>query len=245
MTDQQTNEPKLEPATTRTSGRSARVAAVAIGALLVSVVYVGMTGSGSPSPSATTVDVAMPRVSTAPDSTSPRPTSVNTSPPVATKPRQITFPNEAYELTLHAGRRTVHAPTYEWQPGVVSGLLYVPGSFHGDTVSLEISVRPQSDPLLGLLPVWTFDVAVPRRAMFLQGAPAFDVVVTGFPSSSGVPGIESNGYRVSATYALIGDARAINVILFVNANPEMNVRSTHRWVTGDDGLVGWPTALSR
>lgn len=259
--DRPTRDAQIELTTTRTSGRSARVAALAIGALLVAIVYVGTTGSRSessvaevPTPAVpvavATLPTAVPDVSTpvgsAPaDTTSPRPPPPATPAPVANQPTSLTFPNEAYTLTLRAGERTVNAQMQVVQPGIVSGLLLVPRSFRGDAISLDISARPQGDPLLGLLPVSSFDMVVPRRAKLQGPEQALDAVVLGSPSSSGIIGIESNGYRVTATYLVIDETRAINVVLFVNANRQPRQELDRRWVTGDDGLVGWPSALSR
>jgi hypothetical protein len=241
--DRPTNEPLLEPTTSRTGGRSARVAALAIGALLVSSVYVGMSGGGAAPASPSAVAVApTPAASAVAEATHPPLPTPAPDPPMATKPKELVFPNEEYQVTLRARGRTVQTEMYEVHPGVVSGLLIVPSLFRGETVSLEIKARPQADPLLGRLPVWSFDVRVPRRAKFQAPEPALDVFVPGSPRSSGVLGIESNGYRFVVTYALISGAPAINVVLFVNPNP---ADMSRRWVTGDDGLVGWPTALSR
>jgi hypothetical protein len=50
---------------------------------------------------------------------------------------------------------------------------------------------------------------------------------------------------MTATYVLVGNQRAISIVLFVNPNASIGSEVTHTWVTGDDGLAGWPSALSQ
>jgi hypothetical protein len=246
MTTEHAGEPRLEPTTTRTGGRSARVAALVIVVALAVVVYIGVSGRDSNSPPAPPVAV-VPAVTATPAATASPVAVPSAETPIdgTPGPNQSLFPHEAYDLTLKAGNRSVSAEAQELQPGVFGALLTLPAPLHAKHVALDLSAVPQADPLLGRLVVSSFNIDVPDRASFAVAANALDVLVGPSRSASGVLGIESNGYRITATYAVIGNARAISVVLFVNPNAVVDAAESRRWVTGDDGLVGWPSALSQ
>ncbi len=160
----------------------------------------------------------------------------------APRPSPAAFPDEGYSVVVK-----VAGSTYETVP---SSLESQPGHFHGEVllphrldargVTLELSAIPASDPLLGRVVFASYSVPVWRIADHAQ---VTNFTSPGGPYNPGLPHIALLGYKLRVLWAFDGNARAIFWDLVVGTGtqePPSQASASSHWVTGEDGLIGYP-----
>jgi hypothetical protein len=144
---------------------------------------------------------------------------------------QVT-PNEDYEVAARIGGKTYRTDpaSVQMEPGHFHGEILLPLELDAPSVALDLSGIPASDPLIGRVAFATHAVPVWRIADHSQ---VTEFTSAGGPSNPGLPQIAQLGYRLRVLWAFDGNARAVFWDLVVNPS---------HWVTGEDGLIGYPHA---
>jgi hypothetical protein len=164
------------------------------------------------------------------------------------------FPDERYDVIALVGRKVFSADIDMSSPGVVYGSILFDEKLGGKLATLQVRAIPPNDRYPGPVVVKTYEVTVPEskdQLSFVNDTVGPDI------RGDGLMGIIANGYSWRSNFLFIQGKHVLVFVLMVNpavdpvlfpVPPQMAVDDaaplTHRWVTGDDGLVGWPSALA-
>ena len=148
--------------------------------------------------------------------------------------RGIIFASEDYQVAAQLNKRPITAALANVDPGRVTGQIVFPATIRAGSVEIELSGIPQVAPSLGRTSVATFVVPLPPPDRYPTGTTAIDEVVDANPD--GLTGLQRSGFRITITYSLANNRRALEFVVTIDP--------TRRTITGNDGLVGWPTAAA-
>ena len=240
MTFLSPNEPAPELSTTRTGGRSARLIAVAVVSVLVSVVYIGIS-QREPTP---IQQPTQPVVAVAPTLTpTPNPTPPATEPPAVVAPREPlpdiysgaetiaqrhgSIPSAGdLRVIIDVGGNRTEAALAQLRSGLFHAAYRVPLPAPDGRATLEL-FEPAPYAQAVQYGVWDVPLnmtAVGQNVDFDVGAYAPTVLVSDrqAPDPSAAPTrsvVVRNGYLLQISGSRIGNGATLNIDLEIGANP--------------------------
>ncbi len=161
------------------------------------------------------------------------------------------WPPDNYELLATDGNHHLTSHGEEVGPGMVRGRIELPKSFTATTVAVQLNAIAPDDQHPGRVVVGTYTIVLPPQSEYPDGARTLDQQIAPSRKDPSI-GILANGYDLKLIGVFEGNVRvlfyelrvnaAYDPALFPNTGPPSNAEPEHHWITGDDGLVGFPGA---
>ena len=149
------------------------------------------------------------------------------------------YPNESYAVDARVGDFATRVELAAIAPGHYSGLLIIPDRVSADELSLALVAMPASNPLLGMVTVYQFRIAMPPHGRFNTGD---GIRQTSDPQAApGTPQLLTFGHEFQAQTAYSGFQRAVvlDLQMFGGVDPS----------GGDAGFadmsISWPPDRTR
>jgi len=222
---------------------------------LVTVVYVGISGRGSPVATPAPV-AALPTLPAALDA-APTAEALPSGPPIpgagAPSPVAPVIDEAAYRLGMAVTTRSVSVfvPFHEQSSADMhaSYRILIPPRPRKATIEVARQDGDESPVALGAWPIkiGVFNPDPHEDLAILTSGPTVLVDATQEPlatSEANASTLETSGFHVLVTGEHDGADELLTVVVHVT-QAIANGDPARRWVTGDDGLVGWPSALSQ